>query len=131
MPRQRSSNTWRHVRQDLDDLRNGRLLLANRHIDANDISPFLIDDCVESKGSLSGLAVPNDEFALAAANGNHGVNRFQSGLHRLFDRLSINNSWSNPLDGIKLVCRNGPFPSMGRPRALTTRPMVHRQRARQ
>jgi hypothetical protein len=72
--------------------------------------PFLVDDRVESHSSLSGLTVPDNEFTLAAANGNHGVNRFQPSLQRLLNRLAVDDSWSNPLDGIKLLCDDGPFP---------------------
>ncbi len=37
---------------------------------------------------LAGLAVADDQLALAATDRHHGVDRLQTGLHRLIDRLT-------------------------------------------
>jgi len=50
----------------LDDLGDGRVLLADRDVDAEDALALLVDDGVEGDGGLARLAVPDDELALAA-----------------------------------------------------------------
>jgi hypothetical protein len=58
-------------------LGDGRALLPNRHIDAIEldllvverVDRFLVEDGVEDDGGLAGLAVADDELALAAADG--------------------------------------------------------------
>jgi hypothetical protein len=56
------------------------------------ISAFLIDDGVDDHGGLAGLAVTNDQFALAAADRDQRIDRLQPGLHRLVHRLARNDS---------------------------------------
>jgi len=50
---------------------HGRELLTNRDVDADEALPLLIDDRVDSNGGLAGLAVANDQFALAASDRHH------------------------------------------------------------
>lgn len=58
------------------------------------VVPFLlVDDRVESNGGLSRLAVPNNKLALATANGDHGIYRFDPRLHGLSDGFSRNYAW--------------------------------------
>ena len=40
-------------------------------------------------GGLAGLPVADDQLALAAADGGHGVDGLDAGLHRLLDRLAL------------------------------------------
>ena len=49
--------------------------------------PLLVEDRVDGDGRLAGLAVADDQLALAAADRRHGVDRLDAGLHRLVDRL--------------------------------------------
>ena len=64
----------------LDDLRDGRALLADGDIDAIEllllvaalVDRALIDDRVDGDGGLAGLAVADDQFALAAADRESG-----------------------------------------------------------
>ena len=52
----------------------------------------MVDDGINGNRGLTGLTVANDEFALATANRNHGVNCEDTGLHRLFNRLTLMNA---------------------------------------
>ncbi len=65
------------------DVGDGRCLLADGDVDAEEILALLVDDGVDGDGSLAGLAVADDQFALAAADGHHRVHALQTGLHRL------------------------------------------------
>ena len=77
-------------------MRNGRALLADGHVDAIElgalvtprIDRFLIEDGVEDDGGLAGLAVADDQLALAAADGDQRVDGLEAGLHRLMHRLA-------------------------------------------
>ncbi len=77
------------VFEALDDGGDGALLLADGHVDAFHARGFLVDDGVDDDGRLARLAVADDELALAASDGNHGVNGLDAGLHRLTDRLAV------------------------------------------
>src|SRR5690349_9604865 len=55
----------------LTDLSNGRCLLPDRYINADDVLTFLVDDRVDSNGRLTCLAVADDQFTLAAPDRNH------------------------------------------------------------
>src|SRR5262249_43166110 len=79
------------------------LLLADRVVDADDAGLFLIDDGVDRDGGLAGLAVADDQLALAATDRHHRVNRFQTGLNGLLDRLSIDDAGRQPLNRGRLL----------------------------
>ena len=49
---------------------------------------FLVDDRVDADGRFAGLAVADDQFALAAADGRHRVDGLDAGLQRHLDRLA-------------------------------------------
>ena len=79
-----------------DEPRDGRLLLADRDVDAVQrpvvlvagrlgrfVEPRLADDGVNADRCLAGRTVADDQFALAAANRNHRINRHDPRLHRL------------------------------------------------
>ncbi len=93
----------RHERRD------GARFLTNRHVDAIDILAFLVDDGVNSDGGFSGLTVADDEFALAATDGNHRVDGFDSGLHRLFDTFALHHAGRAHFDERALVGDNRAF----------------------
>src|SRR3546814_3863497 len=69
-----------------DDLCDGRALLADSDIDAIKLLRFvgagvgflLVDEGVDRDGGLAGLAIADDQFALAAADGNERVERLES-----------------------------------------------------
>ena len=52
---------------------------------------FLGNNGVNTKSGVTNLTVANNQFTLAAANGNHCVNAFQTRRQRLFYRLAVSN----------------------------------------
>src|SRR5262249_47596548 len=82
----------------LDDVDDGRLLLADGGVEAVNALALLVDDGVERDGGLAGLAVTDDELALAAADGDHRVDRLQARLQRLLDRLADDDAGRLHLD---------------------------------
>ena len=109
----------------LHHLRHGGALLPDRDVDANHVAALLIDDGVERDGGLAGLAVADDQLALAAADRNHGVDGLDAGLQRLLHRLAVDHAGRDALDGVELRWLSiGPLPSMGMPSASTTRPIM-------
>src|SRR5208282_6301346 len=97
------------VFQNLYHLGNGTALLADRVIDANQVVALVVNDGVEDYGSLAGLAIADDQLALASAYGDHGVDRLQSGGHRLAHGLAGNDSWGDALDRDEFVGGDGTF----------------------
>jgi len=57
--------------QRLLELGDGARLLSDGDIDADDVLALLVDDGVEGDSGLAGLAVADDQLALAAADGEH------------------------------------------------------------
>src|SRR5690606_6237813 len=80
------------------DVRDRGGFLADRDVDALNARALLVDDGVDGERGLAGLAVTNDELALAAADRHHGVDRLVTGLHRLVDRLARDNARRDLLD---------------------------------
>ena len=106
-------------------------LLADGDVDAVDLlfgSPvaqfsLLVDDRVDRDRGLAGLAVADDQLALAAADRGHGVDGLDAGLQRLVDAAGAAPRWAPAARG-----RGGssasiaPRPSIGLPSGSTTRP---------
>src|SRR6185436_9670042 len=86
----------------LHDLRDGRLLLADRDVDADDVLALLVDDRVDGHRGLAGLAVADDQLALSAADRDHGVDGLESGLQRLLDGLAVDDAGREALDRVEL-----------------------------
>ena len=82
----------------LDHLGHGRLLLADGDVEAVEPLPLLVDDGVDGDGGLAGLAVADDQLALAAADRHHGVDGLEAGLHRLVHRLALHDAGGLDLD---------------------------------
>src|SRR6185312_1826671 len=80
------------------NVRDRRLLLADRDVDALNAGCLLVDDGVDGESRLAGLAITDDELALAAADRDHRVDGLVTGLYRLADRLTINNAGRHTLD---------------------------------
>src|SRR5690606_32489711 len=77
---------------------NGRRLLADCHVDTGHVLTLLVDDGINRDGGLAGLAVANDQLTLATADRHHGVDRLETGLHRLRHRLTRNHARRDLLD---------------------------------
>ncbi|EJX07230.1 hypothetical protein EVA_04658 [gut metagenome] len=93
--------------QSVYQLSNGGLFLADGHINAEHTLALLVDDGIGSNHSLTGLAVANNQFTLTAANRNHAVNCFDTGLKRHRNALALDDAGSWALDGAILLCING------------------------
>ena len=78
-------------------LRHLGRLLADGDVDADKIAAALVDDRIDGDGRLAGGAVTDDQLALAATDGNHGVHRLDAGLHRLVDGLAGHDVRRDPL----------------------------------
>ena len=85
--------------QDVDQGRGRRFLLGDGDVDADDARAFLIQDGVDGDGGLAGLAVADDQLALAAADRDHGVDRDDAGLKRLIDRLPLGDARGDRFQG--------------------------------
>ena len=80
----------------LDELSDGRSLLADGDVDTVEllllvgtvVPLLLVQDGVDGNGGLSGLSVTDDKLSLSSANGHKGVDRLETGLHRLVDGSS-------------------------------------------
>src|SRR6201996_1204690 len=97
--------------QHLDELRHGGALLADRDVDAIQldvlvrlrVERLLVEDGVERDRGLAGLAVADDQLALAPADRDQCVDRLQAGRHRLIDRLARNDAGRLDVDAHALV----------------------------
>jgi hypothetical protein len=86
---------------------DGGALLADGDVDAADLllrvagTPVvaLVDDRVDRQGGLAGLAVADDQLALAAADRGHRVDGLEAGLHRLVHRLALHDRGGLQLQG--------------------------------
>src|SRR5690606_6694262 len=82
-------------------------LLADRHVHTLDARVLLVDDRVDGHRGLAGLAVADDQLALAAADRHHRVHRLVAGLHRLADALAVDHARRHALDGRGLLRVDG------------------------
>ncbi len=64
-------------------------LLADGHIDADQVLTLLVNDGVDGQGRLARLPVADDQLALPAANGDHRVDGLDAGLHRVSTPLRV------------------------------------------
>ncbi len=71
-----------------DGLGDGGGLLADRHVDAVHAEAGLVEDRVDRNRGLAGLAVADDQLALATADRDQRVNRLDAGLEGLPHRLA-------------------------------------------
>ena len=86
--------------EHLHELRDGRALLADGDIDAVElrllvvavVQRLLIEDRVERDRGLAGLAVADDQLALAAADRDQRVDGLEAGRHRLMHRFARNDA---------------------------------------
>ena len=91
----------------LDNLRDRTALLPDGAVDADEIVLRGVDDGVERDGGLAGLAVADEELALAAADGDHRVDGLDAGGHGLADGLAVDDAGSETFDGQELVGVDG------------------------
>src|SRR5262249_62149961 len=107
--------------EHLGELDHGGALLADRYIDAVEldllvvrgVERLLIEDGIERNRGLAGLAVADDELALATADGDEGVDRLEPGGHRLVDRRAPDGARGPSIDAAGAPCLE-PAPSVAR-----------------
>ena len=90
-----------------NQLRNGRTLLTDGDVDADDILALLVDDGIGGERRLTGLAVADDQLTLTSADRDHGVDRLDTGLQRDGDALTFQDAGRGRLDGRVLFCVDG------------------------
>src|SRR5690606_36169077 len=96
--------------QHLDELGDGGALLAYRDVDAVQlellvglrVQRLLVQDGVERDRGFAGLTVADDQFALAAADRDQGVDRLEAGRHRLAHRLARDDAGRLDVDALAL-----------------------------
>src|SRR6185312_1396814 len=82
--------------EHLHELRDGRTLLADSHVDAEQllgiraavVDGLLVQDGVENDRGLAGLTVTDDQLALAAADRYQRIDSLEASRHRLVHRLA-------------------------------------------
>ena len=67
------------------------------------VPPVLVEHSIEGNGSLAGLTIANDELTLTTADGDHSINRLESGLHGFLDRLAGQDAWCFKLRAATLL----------------------------
>ena len=80
----------------------GRALLSDRYINTvNRVACFviatLVDNGIDRDGSLTGLAVADNQFTLSASDRYHGIYRLDTRLQRFVDRLTEDHARCFPL----------------------------------
>ncbi len=73
--------------------------LTDGAVHAQHILAALIQDRVDGDRGLAGLAVAENQFALAAPDRHHGIDGFQSGLQRHGHRRAVHDGRRGTLDG--------------------------------
>jgi len=99
--------------QRLHNLRDGRPLLADGAVNANQIVLGVVDDGVQQHGRLARLPVADNQLALAAANGimaSMALSPVAMGSRTPWRSMIAG---SQPLDGQELVDAMGPLSSIG------------------
>src|SRR5215469_15377811 len=89
------------ILQRLDYLGDGRALLADSDIDTIELARFvcacvdllLIEDGIDNERSLAGLAVADDQLALATPDRHQRVDRLEPGLYRFVHRPPRDDAW--------------------------------------
>src|SRR5262249_47286002 len=81
------------------DARDRGRVLPDRDVDADEVLALLVDDRVEQHGRLAREAVADDQLALAAADGDHRVDRLDARLHRAVDALAGDDARGDALEG--------------------------------
>ncbi|MHC2794564.1 hypothetical protein ACVINZ_003576 [Mesorhizobium jarvisii] len=94
--------------QHLDELRDGRALLADGDIDAVElfllgavvVHRLLVEHRVEDDGGLAGLTVADDQLALATADRDQRIDGLEAGRHRLMHRLARDDAGRLDVDAL-------------------------------
>ena len=80
------------------DRGHGRLLLSDRNIDTDHVLAALVEDRVDRDRGFAGLAVADDQLALAAADRDQRVDRLDAGHHRNGHRSALDDAGRRTFD---------------------------------
>ena len=69
----------------------------------------MIQNRIQRHSGLAGLAIANNQLALAAANRNHGVDGFDSRLHGFTHRLAFHHAGCDALNRAEFIGKDRPF----------------------
>src|SRR5262249_19877466 len=97
------------ILQLLHHLGDRGTLLPDCAVNANQVVAFVVDDSVQNHGGLAGLAVADDQLALAAAARNHGIGGLDAGSHGLAYRLPVNHPGRDAFNRDVLAGRDRTF----------------------
>ena len=97
------------IGERLDDLRDRGAFLADGAVDANQVAAALIQNRVNDDRGFSDLAVADNQLALAAADGNHGVNGLDAGLNGFAHGLAVDDAGREAFERIALGGLDGPL----------------------
>ena len=61
----------------------------------------MVDNRIDTDGGFTGATIADDQFALAATDGNHGINRHDASEERLVNRFADHDPWGDFLYRIK------------------------------
>mmetsp|Transcript_14101 Transcript_14101/g.21184 ORF Transcript_14101/g.21184 Transcript_14101/m.21184 type:complete len:284 (+) Transcript_14101:923-1774(+) len=77
-----------------DKLCNGGSLLSNTNVNTGEgvLLGLLVNDGINSNGSLTSLTITNNQLTLTTSNGDKGIHSLKPGKHRLGHRLTRDNS---------------------------------------
>ena len=97
------------------DVGDGGSLLTDSGVDAVELLGnitlievlLLVDNGIDSDGSLASASIANDELTLASADGHEGVDALETGLHGLVDGLSGDDAGSLELNTLTVVAADG------------------------
>src|SRR5262249_12845574 len=78
-------------------------------IDTNHVATPLVDDGVDGDRGLARLAVADDQLTLSAADRNHGVDGFDSGLQRFLHGQALDHTGREPLNRVEALRVDGAF----------------------
>ena len=106
------------MRKDFHHLGHRGALLPDGDVDTDDAAVLLVDDRVDRDGRLADLTVADDQFALAAAHGGHGVDGLEPCVHRLVDRGSCDDARCDSLDAGEFRGRDGTLAVQGVPHGI-------------
>ena len=81
----------------IDDALDRGRFLTDRDIDADNVAGLLIDDAIDGNRRFADGAIPDDQFALAAPQGKHGIDDEQAGLHGFADEIAVDDRGSGTL----------------------------------
>lgn len=94
---------------------DGGVLLTNGDIDTDHILAALVDNGINTNGSLTGLLIADDQLTLTLTDGDHRVDGLDTGLYRLIYRAALDNAISRRFYGADIAASMGPLASMGAP----------------